>query len=82
VSTVWPHWINRESFLATCAFFGIYLGRGRPSRSQVFALELFPGWQHRTGDRLSPYLSRNVIMLDPRSSLSRSQSDERTGDIS
>jgi len=24
------------------AFFGIYLGRGRPSRSQVFTLELFP----------------------------------------
>jgi hypothetical protein len=23
------------------AFFGIYLGRGRPSRSQVFTLELF-----------------------------------------
>jgi hypothetical protein len=27
----------------TMAFFGIYLGRGRPSRSQVFTLELFPG---------------------------------------
>jgi hypothetical protein len=25
------------------AFVGIYLGRGRPSRSQVFTLELFPG---------------------------------------
>jgi hypothetical protein len=25
------------------AFIGIYLGRGRPSRSQVFTLELFPG---------------------------------------
>jgi hypothetical protein len=25
------------------AFFGIYLGRGGPSRSQVFTLELFPG---------------------------------------
>src|SRR3984957_18039430 len=24
-------------------FFGIYLGRGRPSRSEVFTLELFPG---------------------------------------
>lgn len=28
------------------------------------------------------YLSRNVIVLDPRSSLSRSQSSERIGDIS
>ena len=24
-------------------FFGIYLGRERPSRSQVFTLQLFPG---------------------------------------
>ena len=39
------HCINRESFLAASAFFGIYLGRGRPSRSQVFTLELFPGWR-------------------------------------
>jgi hypothetical protein len=29
----------------TAAFIGIYLGRGRPSRSQVFTLELFPGWR-------------------------------------
>src|SRR3984893_14245738 len=48
-----PHWINRESFLATSAFFGIYLGRGRPFRSQVFTLELFPGGHYTSGTRVS-----------------------------
>ena len=40
---------------APSAFFGIYLGGGRPSRSQVFTLELFPDW--RRYDRNAEFTS-------------------------
>jgi hypothetical protein len=48
LSSKWKvtHWKS----VNTRAFFGIYLGRGRPSRSQVFTLELFPGRHFRVGD--------------------------------
>jgi hypothetical protein len=45
--------------VTTTAFFGVYLGRGRPSRSEVFILELFPGGRHfRVGD--NPTCTRDL----------------------
>src|ERR1700733_14755081 len=40
--------------------FGIYLGGGRPSRSQVFTLELFPGGR-QTGHYSTQARFRGVI---------------------
>jgi hypothetical protein len=37
------HRVGLARWHVPSAFFGIYLGRGRPSRYQVFTLELFPG---------------------------------------
>ena len=51
------------------AFVGIYHGRGRPSRSQVFTLELFPSGRHfrvgdnRTGTRKSSSLHGSMSAL-------------------
>jgi hypothetical protein len=49
---------NREirlmTFLDPGAFIGIYLGRGRPSRSQVFTLELFPDGRPSTRELQRP----------------------------
>ena len=37
-----------NGLLNETAFIGVYLGRGRRSRSQVFTLELFPGGRQST----------------------------------
>ena len=47
--------------LDTGAFFGIYLGRGRPSRSQVFTLELF-----RVGDNMARNPKSKPMVVDRR----------------
>ena len=55
--------VNSEAFPTTSAFIGIYLGRGQPSRSQVFTLELFPDGRltaHDQRGRLRPIAGRWV----------------------